>query len=159
MRRSLYGSLFSILLTFGFPCAASAEKAETFQTYYDSGALKGEFPVKNGYLEGPARWYYQSGALGAVMSYRGNRLEGVSKTFYENGNVKKIVTMHGNKPVGVSRVYSETGRLSAAEIHQQGRRVGLWVYDTDGLANRCDETSLVGDRFTDNKEVGNAAVS
>jgi len=134
----------SIAIFLWIPGSALAEKAESFQTYYESGALKGEFPVKNGHLDGAAKWYYQSGALGAVMSYRANRLEGISKTFYENGKVKKIVKMQGNKPVGFSRLYSETGRLSAAEIHQQGRMVGLWVYDANGWVNLCEENPAKG---------------
>ncbi len=134
----------SMAILFSIPGTASAEKAESFQTYYESGALKGEFPVKNGHLDGAAKWYYQSGALGAVMSYRANRLEGVSKTFYESGKVKKVIKMQGNKPVGVSRLYSETGHLSAAEIHRQGRMVGLWIYDANGRVNVCEENPAKG---------------
>ncbi len=144
MKPKLCLGLLLIALVFSIPGTASAEKAESFQTYYESGALKGDFPVKNGHLDGAAKWYYQSGALGAVMSYRANRLEGISKTFYENGKVKKIVKMQGNKPVGVSRLFSETGRLSAAEIHQQGRMVGLWIYDANGWVNLCEENPAMG---------------
>lgn len=144
MKPKLCPGFLSIAILLLIPAPAFAEKAESFQTYYESGALKGEFPVKNGHLDGAAKWYYQSGALGAVMSYRANRLEGVSKTFYENGKVKKIVKMQGNKPVGVSRLYSETGRLSAAEIHQQGRMVGLWIYDANGWVNLCEENPARG---------------
>lgn len=144
MKRKLCLGFLSAAIFILIPHMASAEKAESFQTYYESGALKGEFPVKNGHLDGAAKWYYQSGALGAVMSYRANRLEGISKTFYENGKVKKIVKMQDNKPIGVSRLYSETGSLSAAEIHQQGRMVGLWVYDANGWVNRCEENPAKG---------------
>lgn len=144
MKLNLRLAFLTVTICFSIQSPASAEKAETFQTYYESGALKGEFPVKNGHLDGAAKWYYQSGALGAVMSYRANRLEGISKTFYENGKVKKIVKMQGNKPVGVSRLYSETGRLSAAEIHQQGRMVGLWIYDANGWVNLCEENPIKG---------------
>lgn len=135
-----------LTLIFGILCLPSAhaagERAETFQTYYENGALKGEFPVKNGHLDGPARWYYQSGALGAVMSYKASRLEGVSKTFYESGRVRKVVNMKSNRPIGVSRIYSESGRLSAAELHRQGRMVGLWYYDTEGKIDRCEDPDM-----------------
>lgn len=124
-------------------CATGAQAAqiEVHKTYYESGAVKGKFPVKNGKLEGTAQWFYESGALGALMQYRENKLNGVSKLFYESGGIKKITRLVDNKPVGMTSLFSSKGVLVGVERHQEGATVNRWFFDEQGRPVFCEEYS------------------
>jgi antitoxin component YwqK of YwqJK toxin-antitoxin module len=119
--------------------AAAAEMPRDAKLYYESGALKGEFPYLNGQLEGTVKWYYESGALGALMNYRKNRLQGFSWTFYETGSPRRIVHLENNKPVGPAKFFSEDGHLIEVQNHIEGKPANRWKYGPDGCVDVCEE--------------------
>jgi hypothetical protein len=124
-----------------FEAAASPGGAQPrdARMYYASGALKGEFPYRNGQLEGTVKWYYESGALGALMDYRKNRLHGYTWTFYESGRLKKVVRLDNNRPVGFAKFFAEDGRLVEVQHHTGGNPVSRWVHGGDGRVAVCEE--------------------
>jgi len=137
MRRTLTLFLFAALFTIRLPAGWS--EGQIHRIYYESGAIKGEFPMKKGRLNGTTRWYYESGAVGALMDYRENRLHGTTRIFYENGNTKKIVQWRDNTADGTSRYFSPDGQLIALERHSKGDLQVRWVFDGQGEALFCEE--------------------
>jgi len=115
------------------------EQADNFRTYYPSGALKAEFPLKDGRLEGETTWYYESGAIGAILSYKNNRLHGVTRTFYEDGTLKKEIQHENNRPVGKAKHFHRSGVLSFEDVYQSGKLTLRWHFNENGVMESCQE--------------------
>lgn len=113
-----------------------------FKTYYPSGAVKAEFPLKNGRLEGETTWYYESGAIGAILDYKDNRLHGTARAFYEDGKLKKVAQHANNIPVGISKLYHPDGSLMREDVYKEGSIVHRRYYDGSGLINYCEEAGV-----------------
>lgn len=118
-----YVCLVATFLCFGIHNTAYADAVgQGFQlrkVYYGDGALKGEFQVEAGRLEGQTKWYHKNGAVGALLNYRENRLHGPVKLYHDNGNIKKMA------------------------YYNDGRLMTRWVFSENGQMNQCDEAILV----------------
>lgn len=136
-----------LLLLAGISCliALSAFRmkgqADQMKSYYPSGALKAEFPMKDGRLEGQTKWYYESGAVGAILNYRNNRLQGLSRSYYESGRLRKEILHENNLPVGKARHYYEDGTLMNEDLYRDGRLLLRWNYDRSGRIVVCEDGS------------------
>jgi antitoxin component YwqK of YwqJK toxin-antitoxin module len=132
----------ALLLTFhaDLPTALGDQRSPgEARVYYQSGALKGEFPYIRGRLEGTVRWYYESGALGALLNYKQNRLDGVTQTFYESGRLHKMIRLQNNQPVGFTKYFAEDGHLSEVYTHRNGMPAVRWSYDNTGIILGCED--------------------
>ena len=139
---SRFLALFLLAAAMPVP-AVSAAAARDAKLYYESGALKGEFPYHDGKLDGTVKWYYESGALGALMDYRKNRLHGFTWTFYENGRLRKVVRLEDNRPVGHAKYFAENGALTEIQHHAGGKAVSRWIHGADGRVASCEEIGSI----------------
>ncbi|MDR2906335.1 MAG: toxin-antitoxin system YwqK family antitoxin [Helicobacteraceae bacterium] len=94
------------------------------RTYYESGALKVETPLKDDKIEGVVKGFYESGKLKAEEPRKNDKLEGVAKYFYENGKLEKEIPYKNGVIDGTQKIYYESGKLRQEIAYKNGVQEG-----------------------------------
>ena len=103
--------------------AAGCWQREVARSYYPSGQLRTEAPVRNNALEGLAVMYDERGRKLSEAHYRAGVLHGTSTSFYENGNRKAQAQYQDGVLHGTSTSWNEAGAVTGTARFENGRLV------------------------------------
>jgi len=93
-------------------------------TYYESGRLIWEVPLKNNKNDGIAKTYFESGKLMRETPYRDDKREGIARDYFESGKLQQETPYRNGNREGITKSYFESGRLSQETPYRNGIREG-----------------------------------
>lgn len=126
-------NLLFLIVMFSIAGSAFADNTVIQKTYYDTGELKCEIPVKNNVKHGVVKCYYKSGALQVQFTMNNNKEDGITRFYYENGKLKSEAPFKNGKKEGTVKYYYENGAFSSETQYKNNKRNGKEIkYNRDG---------------------------
>jgi antitoxin component YwqK of YwqJK toxin-antitoxin module len=92
-------------------------------TYYPTGKVKKEEPIKFNLLAGSVKTYFEQGTLESTGEYRSNRRHGLFTTYFSNGQIREQGQYLGDKKQGPWKEFDEKGNLMRTLIFKAGNLV------------------------------------
>jgi len=111
------------------------------KTYYMSGKVKFETPLKNGKRNGTSKAYSEFGKILGETSYKEGKENGVEKQYYESGKIKLEIPYKDDKKHGVERYY-KSGRINQKTTYKNGKAVSGFIYTEDGKKRKMTNEDL-----------------
>lgn len=101
--------------------------------YYYGDALKAEYTLLNGKINGQLKTYHSNGKLAKVGSYTNDVENGQFKEYDYDGNIEAEYSMSNGEMNGALKVYYPNGKLRKSGNYLKGKEDGNFVeYDEDG---------------------------
>ena len=95
--------------------------------------IRSELQVKDGQIDGAAKYFYASGKLMETGSFVNGKKDQKWERYSENGTVTAIAFYHLGKKAGTWMVYDETGKKRFEMTYQDGQKAGIWTsWDEQG---------------------------
>ena len=109
----------------------------------DNG-VKSEFTVKEGVIEGEAKYYYASGKLMESGMFTKGQKDQKWIRYNENGTTSAIAFYNLGKKTGTWLVYDENGKKRFEMNYTNGDKTGIWTsWDENGIvASTKDYTQV-----------------
>ena len=104
------------------------KKNGEYFSFYATGKPKTKGCYLNDGAEDTWERYYESGALKSQYNYKSGKLNGLGKIFYENGNVSQSGFFKNDQEDSLWRYYFENGKLKTEGYFQSGLAIGFWRY-------------------------------
>lgn len=125
---------------FTFKAVDSGKTFLFYQEGKQIGAKKWKYPegISADALipDGIYRSFYPSGKLGEELPLKNGTVDGMERTYWENGKVKGEVSYVEDKNKGLARSYSEEGKLQYESNMEDGQLNGLRTsYNPDGMVS------------------------
>lgn len=99
--------------------------------FHNTGEFKGKGMYKEGNRVGDWEFFYPSGKLEQKGKYdKKGRAQGVWKWYYESGQLMREENYINGKRDGEIMDYDESGKITLKGTFVEGRREGLWKYET-----------------------------
>ena len=98
-----------------------------------TGGVKSEFTVKEGVIDGEARYYYASGKLMESGMFNKGQKDQKWVRYHENGSISAIAFYAMGKKTGTWLVYDEKGQKRFEMNYDNGEKTGVWTnWDENG---------------------------
>lgn len=95
--------------------------------------LKSEFQVKEGIIEGEARYFYASGKLMETGTFTKGQKDQKWIRFNENGTTSAIAFYNLGKKTGTWLVFDDNGKKRFEMNYTDGEKTGTWTsWDENG---------------------------
>lgn len=92
-------------------------------TYWSSGALKSNEPLRNGRVEGVATYRFENGQLYGQIPYKHGEKHGRFKLYRENGIIDQELSYKEGRLHGVCRWFDADGDLKQEELYRDGELI------------------------------------
>lgn len=102
---------------------AKEQTDKWIRTYYRGGALRGEFPLKNGKPHGVARLMHSNGMVNQLVQYKNGVVDGVEWSFAKSGRLMMQMSYRDGVLHGVARVFEENGTTAHRSWFWKGQEV------------------------------------
>lgn len=96
------------------------------EVYYDSGALKAVYPIKNDKVDGEVVEYYEDGRIKARVGFVDGKQHGKAQFFHLNGKLKKETFFVNGIQEDTLKFYYLNGRLQELSILKNGVKDGAF---------------------------------
>lgn len=99
--------------------------------YHNSGEFRGKGTYREGNRTGDWTFYFPSGKVEQKGRYdKKGKTQGIWKWFYESGQVMREENYLNGRREGEFHDYDEQGKVTLKGNFVEGRKEGLWVYET-----------------------------
>ena len=99
--------------------------------YHNTGEFRGKGTYREGNRTGEWTFYYPSGKVEQKGRYdKKGKTQGVWKWFYESGQVMREENYLNGRREGEFHDYDDQGKVTLKGNFVEGRKEGLWVYET-----------------------------
>lgn len=106
--------------------------------------IKCELTIKEGIVDGPARYFYASGQLMEVGTFSKGQKDQKWTRYNTNGSISAIAFYSLGKKTGTWLVYDEQGRKRFEMNYQDGQKAGMWTsWDESGAVTSSKDYSQV----------------
>jgi antitoxin component YwqK of YwqJK toxin-antitoxin module len=106
--------------------------------------LKSEFQVKDGMVNGEARYFYASGKLMESGTFTKGQKDQKWVRYNENGTTSAIAFYSLGKKTGTWLVFDDTGKKRFEMNYTDGEKTGIWTsWDENGAVASTKDYSKV----------------
>ena len=127
--------LLTLIIFFGVSCTPEPEvtKDGIDKTYFESGKIREEIPMKNGKPHGLVLVYFENGNVHQESHFENGLPNGVSKFYRGDGSLWFESNFKDGKQQGFDRFYDKKGNLTSETNYENGKKNGKGVtYNKDG---------------------------
>jgi hypothetical protein len=111
------------------------------KTYYDTGELQQETPLKNGLENGVVKEYYKNGAIKIEATFKDGKQDGPSVFYFPNGTVERRTFFLNGIQTDTLKIYYENGKIREISVIEKGLKNGPFKY-FDERGELMEEGSL-----------------
>lgn len=134
---------FSLILKSGVYDPNNGIKKE----YHENGEVASEYNLKDGLMNGKAKFFYDSGELKQEGYFIKGKANGSFKEYYRNGGLLAELNMKNHKQNGLAKFYYPNGELKKIGNYKNGEEIGKWKeFNEDGT--KQSEYTLVNDKLS-----------
>jgi hypothetical protein len=99
-------------------------KAGEVKGYYENGALRFRYPIKNNNLHGEGRTWYEDGALECQEEYANGLHNGMKRQWYKSGKIKLEKSYNHGFAHGLHKEWHENGNFKQHSTYENGKLEG-----------------------------------
>ncbi|MBX3163387.1 MAG: hypothetical protein KF900_02815 [Bacteroidetes bacterium] len=104
-----------------------------WEEFHNTGEFKGKGIYREGNRTGEWQFFYSSGQLEQKGKYdKKGKAQGVWEWYYESGQLMRQENYLNGKRDGEITDYAEDGKVEMKGYYVDGKREGLWTYETPG---------------------------
>ena len=124
----------------------------TKKSYYDSGALKKVYELRDGMFEGKCTYYYENGNIEQVSNWKEDKEEGLFQFYNKDGIIESDETYKNGYLEGPANFYYPNGKLKSTYMYSFDKKNGeAKEYDEEGNLTTSYQF-IGGERFGDYRE-------
>ncbi|MFT3739685.1 MAG: hypothetical protein QM786_13075 [Breznakibacter sp.] len=130
---------------FLFLLLTSCGNKDEIVEYYQNGAIKSVYMLKNGFREGDSKDYDSLGNLQLKSEWANNQLHGVQTEYFQNGRVKALYNWMDGVKHGSYVLFAKTGSIIQTGEYYEGLLCGYQNRFEDGMLMQSRHYVLVND--------------
>lgn len=114
-----------------------SKKLSMIKLYYPNGNVEAELPLKNGLIDGEAKYYYSTGSLREVVPLKNDERHGTAKEYFKNGKLYMQSVYVNGERTGPYKSYFASGILQGEGYLIDNKKEGVWkFYNANGKIMR-----------------------
>ncbi|WP_276134293.1 tetratricopeptide repeat protein [Polluticoccus soli] len=115
----------------------ASKNLSSLKVYYANGNLKADLPLKEGMVNGQAKYYFNTGSLREVVNFEDDIRDGTAKEYYKNGKLYMVSEYVKGEHTGSYKGYYINGQLQGEGWLINDKKEGIWrFYNVAGKLER-----------------------